>query len=76
VDGNNIRPPKQLLLRDQLGVRCRCALSRQILTPGNHIHGECLADLRDGAADIAETKYAQRLSGHVVPDEPLPTAAA
>jgi len=76
MDGDHIRAPEQFLLGDQLGVRCRCALGRQILTPGNHIHAECLADLRDGPADIAKTDNAQRSPGHVVPDEPLPTAAA
>ncbi len=32
--------------------------------------------MRDGAADIPETENAQRSPGHVVPYEPLPTAAA
>jgi hypothetical protein len=57
--------------RDQLGAHFRCALGRQILTPGNHIHPKCVADLRDGAADIPETENPQRSPGHVVPDEPL-----
>src|SRR5271163_402969 len=32
VDGNDVRSPEQLLLRDQLGAHFRCALGRQILT--------------------------------------------
>ena len=75
MDGDHIRPPEQFLLGDQLSVHCRCALGRQILTPGNHMHAECLADLGDGAADIPETENAQCSPGHVIADEPLPTAA-
>ena len=69
--GNDVRSPEQLLLGDQLGVHFRCALGRQILTPRNHIHAKCLADLRDGAADIPETENAQRSPGHVVLPGPL-----
>src|SRR6201987_3223500 len=76
MDGDHIRSPEQFFLANQLGARCGCALGRQILAPGDHIHAERSANLRDGAADIAKTEKAQRSPGHVVPDESLPTTAA
>jgi hypothetical protein len=76
VDGDDIRPPEQFLLGDQLGAHFRCALGRQILTPGNHIHAECLADLCHRTADVTETQDTERPPGHVIADRLLPSAAA
>ena len=55
VDRDDVRASEQFLLRDKFGAYFGCPLGRQILTPGNHVHVECLADPRHGAADIAET---------------------
>src|SRR5258707_11054065 len=76
VDGDDICPSEQFLLGDQLGAYFRCALGRQVLTPSYHIHIKGLADLRHGAADIAEAQETERPSGHVIPYESLPIAAA
>ena len=74
MDGDNIRLPEQLVLRDQLGADFSRALGGEILAPGDHLHAEGVADPRYRAADVAETHNSERPADHVITDRLLPSA--
>src|SRR4029077_16898214 len=55
VDGQDVRLPKQLVLRHHRGAHPRGCFRHQVLAPGDDLHAECEPDARDLAADIPET---------------------
>src|ERR1700722_14430380 len=76
MDGEDIRLPKQLFLRDAYSAAFGRALAGEILAPGDHLHAESGADLRPSAADATETQKPEGPSGHVIANCMLPSAAA
>src|SRR6266404_7301286 len=61
------------------GDECRAHFSRavdcRILTPGDHLHTEGVANLCHCTADVAETQHTERPPGNVITDRLLPSAA-
>src|ERR1700719_3829190 len=76
MDGDNIRLLEQLVTRDECGAHFSCALGREILAPGYHLHTEGVSDLCHRTADVAETQDTERPPGHVITDRLLPSTAA
>ena len=53
VDGEDIRLPEQLILRNEFGARCRGAIGGEILAPRDDPHAEGLTDLSNRRSDIS-----------------------
>ena len=76
MDADDVRVPKDLVLRDKLGAHLSGACGREVLAPGDDVHAKGLADARDRAPDVAEPEKAQRLSTKILANAALPSPAA
>ena len=76
VVGLPLRPLEADFVGHRHGSYRFCALSSEVLAPGNDCHAESLADPCNCATDIAEFEHAEGASAEIFADAALPSAAA
>ena len=73
--GDDIRLSENFISRDDRRAHLSRAVNCKILTPGDHLHTEGVANLCHCTADVAETQHTERPPGNVITDGLLPSAA-